>query len=77
MIIIYYILVIFELLVLARVLVSYFPNIDRYHPVVKFIYDVTEPVLKPIRNMLPQTGMIDFSPMILILIIWVVMQVLF
>ncbi len=77
MIIIYYVLVIFELIVLARVLITWFPNVDRYNPIVKFLFDVTEPILKPIRDMLPQTGMVDFSPMVLLLIIWVLMTVLF
>jgi len=77
MIIIYYILVIFQFILLARVLLSYFPTIDRYNPIVKAIYDITEPVLRPIRNALPQTGMIDFSPLIVFLVITVLMRVLF
>ena len=77
MIIIYYILLFFELILLARVLLSWFPNFDRSNPIVSFIYDVTEPILKPIRDLLPQTGMIDFSPLIVFLIITVLMQVLF
>ena len=77
MIIIYYILLFFEFILLARVLLSWFPTIDRYNPIVRFIYDVTEPILKPIRQMLPQTGMMDFSPLVVFLIITVLMQVLF
>jgi YggT family protein len=77
MIIIYYILVIFQFILLARVLLSYFPNFDRSNPIVRLLYDVTEPVLAPIRNMLPRTGMIDFSPLIVFLIITVLMRVLF
>jgi YggT family protein len=77
MIIIYYILVIFEFILLARVLITWFPNIDRSNQIVKLLFDITEPVLKPIRNMLPQTGMIDFSPLIVFLIISVLIQVLF
>ena len=34
-----------------------------------FLYGITEPVLRPIRNMLPAMGGIDISPIILILII--------
>ena len=34
-----------------------------------FLYRITEPVLRPIRNMLPAMGGIDISPIILILII--------
>ena len=39
------------------------------HMVGDFLYRVTEPLLRPIRNMLPNLGGIDISPVILILII--------
>ena len=39
------------------------------HSVGDFLYRVTEPLLRPIRNMLPNLGGIDVSPVILILII--------
>ncbi len=55
-------------LILARSLISFFP-VDRSQAFVKLIYDLTEPILAPIRNILPQTGMLDFSPMVAILII--------
>jgi YggT family protein len=56
------------LLILARAIVSWI-QVDRSHPIVKFIYDVTEPILAPIRNLLPQTGMMDFSPLIVLLLL--------
>jgi YggT family protein len=49
--------------VLARVLLS-FAAIDPYHPVAQFLYRLTEPVLEPIRRILPRTGMLDLSPMV-------------
>lgn len=64
-------LILFELLILARVLMSFFPNVDQSNPLIRLVYDVTEPVLRPIRNLLPQTGMFDFSPVIVILILQV------
>lgn len=64
-------LILFELLILARVLTSFFPNVDQSNPLIRLVYDVTEPVLRPIRNLLPQTGMFDFSPVIVILILQV------
>ena len=36
-----------------------------------FLYRITEPALRPIRNFLPNFGGVDLSPLILILIIWV------
>lgn len=77
MIIIYYILTIFQFILLARVLLGWFPSIDRTNPIVRLLYDVTEPVLKPIRDLLPQTGMVDFSPLVVFLIITVLMRLLF
>ncbi len=77
MILIYYALVIFELLILARVLMSWLPGLDRSHPIARFLMDVTEPILKPIRDLLPNIGGFDFSPLIVFLLINVLMQVLF
>ncbi|MEJ2182674.1 MAG: YggT family protein [Nitrospirota bacterium] len=44
-------------------------NPDPYNPVVRFLYGVTEPVLRPIRRHLPIAMGIDFSPLIVILVI--------
>ncbi len=46
------------------------------HPAMRFLYNITEPLLAPIRRRLPPTGMMDLSPMVLILILWLVEQVL-
>jgi YggT family protein len=66
----------FELALLARIILSWFPNVDRSNPIIQFLFDVTEPVLRPIRNMLPPGGMFDFSPLIVFLIIQVLTTVL-
>jgi len=67
---------VFQLILLARVLLSWFPNIDRSNPIVRLIYDITEPVLRPIRDMLPPTAGLDLSPLIVFLVITVVMRLL-
>ena len=62
---------IFELysfIVLARVLISWV-QIDPYNPIVRLLYQVTEPLLAPIRRLLPQTGMMDFSPIVAFVVI--------
>ena len=41
-----------------------------------FLYRITEPVLRPIRNMLPNLGGIDVSPVILILLILLIENVI-
>lgn len=74
--VIFLVLRLFQLILLVRVLLSFFPDIDRSNPIVQFLYDVTEPVLQPIRDMLPQTGMVDWSPMVVFLGIFVLMQLI-
>ena len=44
--------------------------------VARFIFDTTEPLLSPIRRVLPSTGMIDLSPMILVMVLLILMRVL-
>jgi YggT family protein len=74
--VIYFVLRVFEFVLLARVLLSWFPNVDRSNPIIQFLYDITEPVLRPIRDMLPQNGMFDLSPLIAFLIIQVIAAIL-
>jgi YggT family protein len=66
----------YSLILLARVLLSWFPNVDPRNPIVVFIYQVTEPVLAPIRQMLPPMAGMDFSPLIVLVLIRVI-QTLF
>jgi YggT family protein len=53
--------------VIASVLLSYF--VSPYHPVRIALDRLVEPFLNPIRRIIPATGMIDFSPLILIVLI--------
>ncbi len=76
-ILIYYALQIYMLMILARALLSWLPNMDPSNPIVRFLFQATEPVLKPIRDLMPAGMMIDLSPLIVIVIIQVVVMVLF
>jgi YggT family protein len=53
-------------LVLGRVIVSWVDPMGR-NQLSSWLIRATEPMLAPIRRLLPQTGMIDFSPLILML----------
>lgn len=56
--------------VIGRAILSWV-NPDPYNPVVRFLHDVTEPLLSRIRRMIPAFGGgLDLSPMILILAIY-------
>lgn len=52
----------YSFVLLARALISWIPNMDPYHPAVQFLFQVTEPVLEPIRRVIPPLGgMVDIS----------------
>ncbi len=56
-------------IVIGRAVISWV-NADPSNPVVRFLYEATEPVLSRIRQWIPiNMGGVDFSPMILILVI--------
>ncbi len=55
------------LLVFVSVILSYF--MDPYHPIRRGVDNIVEPMLAPIRRIMPNIGMFDFSPLVLILIL--------
>ena len=64
-----YALTIFMFITIARAVLSWVSP-DPYNPIVRFIHNVTEPVLYQIRKRLPMMfGGIDFSPIVVILLI--------
>jgi YggT family protein len=60
----------YSFVILARVLMSWV-NIDPYSPLARTIYDLTEPVLAPVRNLMPSAGGFDFSPIIVLILLQV------
>ena len=67
---------IYEILLIAQAILSWllaFGVVNRYNRAVAvigdFLYRVTEPVLRPVRNFLPNFGGIDISPIIVILLL--------
>jgi len=62
------------LLVIVQVALSYF--MSPFHPVRRTIDQIVEPMLAPIRKVVPLMGMFDFSPLILIILVQVLATVL-
>jgi YggT family protein len=57
-------------IIIARAIISWVSP-DPFNPIVRFLYRITEPVLRPIRRRLPMFQMgLDLSPMIVILAIY-------
>jgi len=64
-----FILTAYMWIIIGRAIISWV-NADPYNPIVRFLYEATEPLLGRIRRMIPfSMGGIDFSPMILIMVI--------
>jgi YggT family protein len=62
------------ILIIVHVILSYF--LSPYHPVRLTIDRLVEPLLSPIRQILPQTGMIDFSPLVLLILVQLISALL-
>ncbi|MDA8174818.1 MAG: YggT family protein [Nitrospiraceae bacterium] len=62
-------------IIIAAALISWVSP-DPYNPIVRFLYRVTDPVLRPIRRLTGAIGGIDISPLIAILIIWFIRRFL-
>jgi len=65
---------ILSLVVITHVFLAYF--MSPYHPIRATIDRIVEPMLTPIRRVVPLMGMIDFSPFILLVLIQILGQVL-
>jgi len=61
-------------LVLVSVILSYF--MDPSHPIRRSIDSVVEPMLAPIRRIVPLIGALDFSPLVLLILIQVLRNII-
>ena len=59
--------------IVARALIGFLP-IDQSSTIYQVLFRITEPVIDPIRRVLPSTGMIDLSPLAAILVLIVLQQ---
>jgi YggT family protein len=70
LILINYLSLAFSILLIAYVVLSYF--MDPYHPIRSTVNRMVDPILNPIRRIMPQTGMMDFSPLVAIILVQVI-----
>lgn len=60
--------------IVIRALLSWFP-LDRGNPLIQILDQITEPVLSPLRRIIPNIGMIDISPFVAIILLQVLESV--
>lgn len=76
MFLLYQLLDLYSLIVLVAVIASWV-QLSPYNPIGRIIYGLTEPLLQPIRRVLPPLGGLDFSPIVLLLLVQLVKRMLF
>lgn len=57
------------LLIIVRAILTWVPSVDYGHPVIRAIVRVTDPVMLPIRRLIPPLGGIDVTPIAALLLI--------
>jgi YggT family protein len=68
---VHWIFTLYSVAIIIRVLLSWL-RVSYYHPVARFFIQITEPVLAPLRRYIPPMGGLDFTPMVALLILWIV-----
>jgi YggT family protein len=68
-----FVLIGLEVMVFARVLLSWVDPGGR-GTIAGFVVQTTEPILKPVRRFLPRTGMLDLSPLVVLLVLGAVLR---
>lgn len=63
---------IYFVLLIARILLSWFPNLNWFNPPLSILSQVTDPYLNLFRSIIPPLGGIDFSPMLAIFLLQIV-----
>ena len=62
------ILYIYLFIIIIQVIISWI-NPNAYNPITTIMYQISEPILKPIRQFIPSSGGLDFSPLVALIII--------
>lgn len=67
---------VYMILIAVRAILPWMPH-NKFNPVIAYIYEVTDPVLQPIRKGLPPNKFgLDASPFVAIFMLWVIEQIL-
>lgn len=64
-----------QLIIIARILLTWFPNINWWNQPFKFLREVTDPILVPFKKLVPPIGGIDISPILLFVVLGIVEKV--
>jgi YggT family protein len=74
LVVVSYVAYVLAILVFIRAILSWVPSLSRRNPLVDALYQVTEPILAPIRSIMPR-GMLDLSPMVATFILYAIARI--
>ncbi len=63
------------LAIFVRAILSWFPNVSNDNPLVALVYQITEPILAPLRSVIPLVGMIDITPLVAIITLQIIANI--
>ena len=66
----------YSVIIFVRVLLTWIPGLDPYNPIVQFLHQITDPVMEPARRIIPPIGMIDISPIVVMVVMSILAQIL-
>jgi YggT family protein len=67
--------ILYSLAIVFRALLPRF-GMDYYHPIMQFLLRITEPLLAPLRRYVPPFAGLDLTPMVALIVLWIVEQLL-
>ncbi len=67
---------IYTFVLLLRILATWIPNLDPYNPIVRILFQITDPILEPARKLIPPIGMIDISPIVVFIVLGILQDLL-
>ncbi|HOV78466.1 MAG TPA: YggT family protein [Bacillota bacterium] len=67
---------VYSWLLIIRIILSWVRH-NPYQPLIRFIYEVTEPYLRLFRRIVPPIGMVDFSPIVAFFVLHLIRQLVF
>lgn len=70
-----YLIQVLTFAIIARALLSWFP-LPASNPITSFLHAITEPILAPLRQVIPRIGMLDITPLIAILLLQFVLRLI-
>jgi YggT family protein len=77
-----YVIILFTVAIFARAILSFVPLVMRppypafLEAITRVVFQITEPVIGPVRRMLPSLGGLDFSPIVVVIVLLLIRRVI-